>query len=554
MFHLDPTLANARKTIGTAFPTVPIIITEYEFYPAGEQGTKDEARVDRERTRGACEFLSDLAYFLRQTDIETVTWNRFMNNGPNSHLGGFVSYSGKERRPIFHALQAYETMPVSARQVEIPSNAADIHALASADSRRRIAFWRDVMQTARAQGIDVYSFTWNRFLCGVEDKQIEPRQSRMLSHAQGIGWTYWRACRISLPRISRSCLPTSKAPQTRMLPTDLAKEDTDGRDFFATASSSRLKSRPGACAHDNSPAGSSALPPLMSSRWRSYPNLRYAETPGVEAKFQSLDVYSPKTEGKHPVLIFIHGGGWQGGDKSSPSVGESPARFYCGEGFVYVSINYRLTPAGKRPANIEDVAKAVAWVHDNIEGYGGDPKQMSIMGHSAGGHLTALVATDEKRLMAEGKSLSILKRAALLDPAAYDIPRYMKVFAPAARSMRRLYESVFGTDPSTWADASPQQHIATGKSISPMLMFYTGACMDADKTAPAFAAALTEAGAPSRAVDTVTLSHADILRTAAQKGQPLADMVLRFLRGEDATTMLAPFSESRRTEEQAPLL
>ena len=309
--------------------------------------------------------------------------------------------------------------------------------------------------------------------------------------------------------------------------------------------------RPGAVPWNRGGAKSSSAP-TQTPEFVKHPDLRYAETPGVERKFHSLDVYSPRTEGKHPVLVFIHGGGWRGGDKSSPSVGENPARFYCGGGFVYVSINYRLTPAGKHPANIEDVAKAVAWVHDNIEGYGGDPEQMSIMGHSAGGHLAALVATDEKRLMAEGKSLGILKRAVLLDPAAYDIPRYMKEFAPAARSMRRLYESAFGTDPAMWADASPQQHIAPDEGIPPMLMFYTGARMNADKTAPAFAAALTEAGSPSRAVDTLTLSHADILRTAAQKDQPLARMILRFLRGEDATTMPAALDARESGAAAAP--
>jgi acetyl esterase/lipase len=268
-------------------------------------------------------------------------------------------------------------------------------------------------------------------------------------------------------------------------------------------------------------------------------DIRYATMADVEAKFHSLDVYAPKNAKGLPVLIFIHGGGWRGGDKANPGVGARPAAHFCAEGFVFVSINYRLTPAGKHPVNIQDVAKAVAWVHNHIAEHGGDPNQLSIAGHSAGGHLAALIATDEKRLQAEGKSLNILKRAVLLDPAAYDIPRYLKEWAPPNGGMKLLYENAFGANASDLRDGSPQAHIAPGKHIPPMLMFYTGDRMAADKAAPAFADALTKAGAPSRAVDTVTLSHGDILSKAAEKGHPLSQLVLRFLKGDDVTTFPA---------------
>ena len=268
-------------------------------------------------------------------------------------------------------------------------------------------------------------------------------------------------------------------------------------------------------------------------------DIRYAATPGVEANSQSLDVYAPKGAKNAPVLVFIHGGGWRNGDKSNPGVGARPAAHFCAEGFLFVSINYRLTPAGKHPVNIQDVAEAMAWVHDHIAEYGGDPNQISVAGHSAGGHLAALVATDERRLQADGKSLNILKHAVLLDPAAYDIPHYLKEWAPPNGGMKRLYENAFGANASDLRDGSPQSHIAPGKNIPPMLIFYTGDRMAADKAAPAFADALTKAGAPSRAVDTVTLSHADILSKAAEKGHPLSQLMLRFLKGESALSLPA---------------
>ena len=208
---------------------------------------------------------------------------------------------------------------------------------------------------------------------------------------------------------------------------------------------------------------------------------------------------------------------------------------------MFVSINYRLTPAGKHPANIQDVAKAVAWVHNHIAEHGGDPSQINIMGHSAGAHLTALVAADDRWLKAEGKPLSILKRAVLLDTAAYDIPRYMKEFASdrEGAGMRRLYTSAFGDTEQQWRDASPQAHLAPGKHLPPMLLFFTGSRMAANTLAPAFAEALTKAGAPSRAVDTITLTHGEIGMKASDRDHPLGQLVLRFLKGEDIATFPA---------------
>src|SRR4030095_10355295 len=121
-------------------------------------------------------------------------------------------------------------------------------------------------------------------------------------------------------------------------------------------------------------------------------NVRYAETPGVEAGAQSLDIYAPKAAQKLPVIVYIHGGGWGKGDKRE--VGAKP-QFFTSAAWLLVSINYRLLPAGKHPANVEDVAKALAWVHSNIARHGGDPARLFVMGHSAGAHLAALGAAAE---------------------------------------------------------------------------------------------------------------------------------------------------------------
>ena len=121
---------------------------------------------------------------------------------------------------------------------------------------------------------------------------------------------------------------------------------------------------------------------------------------------QRLDVYALNDAKRAPVMVYVHGGGWRRGDKSA--VGRK-AQFFTGLGWVLVSTNYRLLPEGKHPTNVQDVAQALAWVHDHVAEHGGDPERIFLMGHSAGAHLAALVATDERHLKAAGKTLALLR-------------------------------------------------------------------------------------------------------------------------------------------------
>src|SRR5215212_7469402 len=93
---------------------------------------------------------------------------------------------------------------------------------------------------------------------------------------------------------------------------------------------------------------------------------------------QVLDVYSPPNAKNLPVVFWIHGGGWQTGDKSSVQI--KPQAF-MDKGFVFVSTNYRLLPSVDMGTIVRDVAKSIRWVHDHIAELGGDPKRLFIMGH-----------------------------------------------------------------------------------------------------------------------------------------------------------------------------
>ena len=106
---------------------------------------------------------------------------------------------------------------------------------------------------------------------------------------------------------------------------------------------------------------------------------RYRVIDGVARNAHSLDIYRPNNLEGCPVMVYVHGGSWRRGDKRE--VHDKHLAF-VDRGWVFVSINYRLAPNGRYPANVEDVARALAWVHNNIRQYGGDPDCLFIMGHS----------------------------------------------------------------------------------------------------------------------------------------------------------------------------
>jgi acetyl esterase/lipase len=244
-----------------------------------------------------------------------------------------------------------------------------------------------------------------------------------------------------------------------------------------------------------------ALFPLLAQAGAVKTDIAYGDHP-----LQKLDVYLPDSPSKSPVMVYIHGGGWAKGDKRS--VGLKPA-FFNGKGWIFVSMNYRLLPEGKHPANVTDVALAIAKVHDEVAGHGGDPDKLFVMGHSAGAHLACLVATHPVALETAGKPFSILKGIISLDTNAYDLPTL------AGTAMKPFYDSVFGTDPEALKDASPQLHVVSGHGIPPFLICYSrgmGKKAEPVRTAAAeaFRAALKKAGIPADVIAATDRNHGEI--------------------------------------------
>jgi acetyl esterase/lipase len=226
-------------------------------------------------------------------------------------------------------------------------------------------------------------------------------------------------------------------------------------------------------------------PPLPAAGLKVHRDLAYA---APKNKRQTLDVYAPGKGKDHPVVVWIHGGGWQAGDKVD--VQKKPQAF-ADKGFVFVSINYRLLGDKvtiKQMAG--DVARAIRWAHDHARDYGGDPNRMFVMGHSAGAQLAALVCTDGRYFKAEKLSPSVIKGCVPVDGDTYDVPMQIRT---VEKKRAERYKMKFG-DAASQKDLSPVTHVARGKGIPPFLILHVAGHPETRAQSQRLARALRGAG------------------------------------------------------------
>ena len=248
---------------------------------------------------------------------------------------------------------------------------------------------------------------------------------------------------------------------------------------------------------------------------------------------QVLDVYAPKGAKNLPVVFWIHGGGWQTGDKSD--VQRKP-QVFNDKGFVFVSTNYRLLPKVDMGTIVREVAKSIRWVHDHIAGYGGDPDRILVMGHSAGAQLAALVCTDDRYLKAEGLSLAIVKGCVPVDGDTFDVPAIIET----AETRRRVHgqpqatyghREKFGNDPAKHRDFSAVTHVSAGKGIPPFLILYVADHPDNTAQAQRLAAALKAAGVPVTTFGGRETWHTKINADLGLPGDPATKALMAFVDG-----------------------
>ncbi len=236
---------------------------------------------------------------------------------------------------------------------------------------------------------------------------------------------------------------------------------------------------------------------------------------------QKMDIYLPEAASgtAAPVIFMVHGGGWRTGDKRHSNVVDNKANRWLAKGFVFISVNNRLLPEADPLDQVRDVARALASAQTKAQGWGADPKQFVLMGHSAGAHLIALLSSSS--IYGPQAGAQPWLGSVLLDSAALDVAPIMK------ERHFKLYDPAFGTDPDFWKAASPYQQLQA--SAKPMLAVCSTRREDSCAQAKAFSAHATTLGVRVQ-VSGHDLSHGEINKELGTAG-PYTQAVEQFMGG-----------------------
>jgi len=205
-----------------------------------------------------------------------------------------------------------------------------------------------------------------------------------------------------------------------------------------------------------------------------YEDVEYDVIDDTEPNLLSMDVYVPDGDEPKPIAIYVHGGGWCIGDKSNV---HHKAELLTSMGYLFASINYRLSPIPFELDNLDrimypdhptDVAKAIGFILDRAEQYGGDTERVFLFGHSSGAHLVATVLADQSFLEGNGYSPSAIRCACIMDTGGFDLPSWITEKATDPD----LFKNAFGSDEETWQEASPTWQVEEGDALPHLLLIY----------------------------------------------------------------------------------
>ena len=221
---------------------------------------------------------------------------------------------------------------------------------------------------------------------------------------------------------------------------------------------------------------------------------------GPDAR-QRLDVYQPAILMRHaPLVIFFYGGNWSSGERADYRfVGEALAS----SGIVAMVADYRLSPAFRYPAFVQDSARAVAWALQHAADYDADPAKVFVMGHSAGAYNAAMVALDSRWLAAEGlKPTRLAGWIGLAGP--YD---FLPIVEPLSR--------VAFNWPDTPADSQPLMHASAASPRALLLAPTQDRAVNPQRSTLALAQRLKASGVAVQSELFDSVSHVTLLASMA---------------------------------------
>lgn len=183
---------------------------------------------------------------------------------------------------------------------------------------------------------------------------------------------------------------------------------------------------------------------VISQNVRLLSNLSYGEQ-----NKEKFDVYMPiEKTANAPIIFMVHGGAWMVGDKKNQSVVENKVNYWVKQrGYILVSINYPMLPSTPVNSQLKEIAKALGVIQSKCDSWGGDKNRVILMGHSAGAHLIAMIASSSSLYSQYGITQPIA--AIFLDSAVMDTPNLMN------KKHLHLYDRAFGNNSEYWQSLSP---------------------------------------------------------------------------------------------------
>lgn len=219
-------------------------------------------------------------------------------------------------------------------------------------------------------------------------------------------------------------------------------------------------------------------------------HIPYQAVEGYDPSLNTLDIYyTPLSnrQPKRPVVVFLHGGNWAGGDKAcflGPKDQTMPA-WFVKQGYVFVAVNFRLAGSPRSPdANVadmvSDVAKAIKWLTVNGRRYGGQQSGFILLGYSSGAHLATLLAAKESSLRGYRLQSRELRGVIALDVPHFDVPLALEVLCTEDVGLQHqglrlaMLNKILGNTRAAQESVSPAAHLGPWLRETSFLLLSAG--------------------------------------------------------------------------------
>ncbi len=267
--------------------------------------------------------------------------------------------------------------------------------------------------------------------------------------------------------------------------------------------------------------------------------LPYRSDPSADGEKHRLDLFLPEAAeepllGRWPVLVFVHGGGWTSGDKDLRAGGAAVyaniGRYFAARGVGVAVVSYRLQPAFDWRDQLEDVARALAWVHAHVAEYGGDPGAVFVSGHSAGAQLAARIALD--RELAGRFGAPAVCGLIPVSGAGFDLADEQTYELGASRGYYEHRFRIDGAD-ANWQREASMLRFADASAPPTLIVHADGDWPSLHRQAELLDTALRDAGATSRILVVSGEDHYTIILALSRDDKQAAPAILEFIRETD---------------------